>query len=228
MSHILNIWGMWKSLKVLAQLCPILFDPMDWSLPARLLCSWDFPSKNTGVGCHSLLQGIFLTQGLNLGLLHCRWILYYLIHQGSPHLGHSYRKKMSCYWSEEMTCYLSLQYMKMLLWIADNSLFTQNPNVTEHPVFFFNILYFIRSPLLPPRGLWVHLPGRTISAHLLMCPDASKSHMGRYHLWLRNMCGGKKLYQTLLLLGWVNSRMTSVLKELIVLAEQRKSHQEIK
>ena len=31
--------------------------------------------KNTGVGCHFLLQGIFLTQGLNLGLLHCRWIL---------------------------------------------------------------------------------------------------------------------------------------------------------
>ena len=36
-------------------------------------------SKNTGVGCHSLLQGIFLTQGLNLGLLHCRRILYLLV-----------------------------------------------------------------------------------------------------------------------------------------------------
>ena len=34
------------------------------------------PGKNTGVGCHSLLQGIFLIQGLNLGLLHCRQILY--------------------------------------------------------------------------------------------------------------------------------------------------------
>ena len=34
---------------------------------------------------HSLLQGIFLTQGLNLGLLHCRQILYCLSHQGSPH-----------------------------------------------------------------------------------------------------------------------------------------------
>ena len=38
------------------------------------------PGKNTGVGCPSLLQGIFLTQGLNLGLLHCRWILYHLSH----------------------------------------------------------------------------------------------------------------------------------------------------
>ena len=37
--------------------------------PTRLLCPWDSPSKNTGVGCHALLQGIFLTQGLNLYLL---------------------------------------------------------------------------------------------------------------------------------------------------------------
>ena len=43
-----------------------------------------FSSKNTGVYSHSLLQGIFPTQGLNLGLLHCRQILYHLSHQGSP------------------------------------------------------------------------------------------------------------------------------------------------
>ena len=42
--------------------------------PARLLCLWNFPGKNTGGDCHSLLQGIFLTQGLNLGLLNCRRI----------------------------------------------------------------------------------------------------------------------------------------------------------
>ena len=55
--------------------------------PARLLCPWDSPGKNTGMGCHALLQGIFLTQGLNpclLCLLHCRWILYQLSYQGSP------------------------------------------------------------------------------------------------------------------------------------------------
>ena len=50
--------------------------------PARLLCPWNFPGKTTGVGSHSLLQGILL----NLGLLHCRWILYHLSHQGSPSL----------------------------------------------------------------------------------------------------------------------------------------------
>ena len=48
--------------------------------------------KNTGVGCHSLLQGIFPTQGSNLGLLDCRQILYHLRHQGSP-----YRKNKDTY-----------------------------------------------------------------------------------------------------------------------------------
>ena len=38
--------------------------------PARLLCPWDSPGKNSGVGCHFLLQGIFPTQGLNLHLLY--------------------------------------------------------------------------------------------------------------------------------------------------------------
>ena len=52
--------------------------------PTRLLSPWDFPGKRTGVGCHSLLQGIFPTQGVNLGLLHCRQTLHPLSH---PHLG---------------------------------------------------------------------------------------------------------------------------------------------
>ena len=45
---------------------------------------WDFPGKSTGVGCHFLLQGIFPTQRLNLGLQHCRQMLYHLSNQGSP------------------------------------------------------------------------------------------------------------------------------------------------
>ena len=49
----------------------------------RLLCPWNSPGKNTGVGCHFLLQGIFPTQGSNLGLVHCRQMLYHLSHQGS-------------------------------------------------------------------------------------------------------------------------------------------------
>ena len=41
-----------------------------------MLCTWDFPGKNTGVGSDAFLQGIFLTQGSNLGLMWCRQILY--------------------------------------------------------------------------------------------------------------------------------------------------------
>ena len=57
-----------------SQLCLTLCDPMDSSCPG----------KNTGVGSHSLVQGIFLTHGSNPGLPHRRQILYYLSHQGSP------------------------------------------------------------------------------------------------------------------------------------------------
>ena len=54
------------------------------SLPPRRLCSpWNSPGQNTGVGSCSLLQGIFPTQGSNLGLPHCRWSLYQLSHKGS-------------------------------------------------------------------------------------------------------------------------------------------------
>ena len=49
--------------------------------PTRLFHPWDFPGKSTGVGCYFLLQGIFPTQGSNLGLLHCRQTLYHLSHQ---------------------------------------------------------------------------------------------------------------------------------------------------
>ena len=54
-------------------------------LPARLLCPWDFPGKNAGVGCHFLLQGVFLTQGLQPHHLH--WHVYSLLlsRLGSPY-----------------------------------------------------------------------------------------------------------------------------------------------
>ena len=53
--------------------------------PVRLLCLWDFPGKNTGVGCHFLLQGIFLTQGWNLHLLFGRRILYHWATREAPY-----------------------------------------------------------------------------------------------------------------------------------------------
>ena len=51
-----------------------------------LYSPWNSPGQNIGVGSCSLLQGIFPTQGLNPGFLHCRWILYQLNHRGSPRI----------------------------------------------------------------------------------------------------------------------------------------------
>ena len=61
---------------------------MDCSLPGSSIHGifQDIPGKNTGVGCHFLLQEIFPTQRLNPGLPHCRQILYQLSHQGSPRI----------------------------------------------------------------------------------------------------------------------------------------------
>ena len=60
-----------------AQSCPTLCDPINHSTPGSCVRG-DPPGKNTGVGCHALLQGIFPTQGSNSGFPHCRWILYCL------------------------------------------------------------------------------------------------------------------------------------------------------
>ena len=64
-----------KQLKVLViQLCPALCDAVDCNCQAPL--SMEFPGKNTGVGFHSLLQGLFSTQESNPGVLHCKRVLY--------------------------------------------------------------------------------------------------------------------------------------------------------
>ena len=65
--------------------CPTLCDPVDCS-PQGSSVHGNSPGKNIGVGCHSLFQGIFPTEGSNPGLTHCRWILYQLNHQESSRI----------------------------------------------------------------------------------------------------------------------------------------------
>ena len=77
--------------------------------PTRLLCPWDFPGKDMGVGCHFLLQGILLTQELYLGLLHCRQILYQLSYQESSEM------KLSGFSLKYPGIFLGL-YSSKLLW----------------------------------------------------------------------------------------------------------------
>ena len=70
---------------LISRSCPTLCDPMDCN-PLGSSVHGDSPGKNTGVGSHALLQGIFPTQRSNPGLPHCRRILYRLSHQGSPRI----------------------------------------------------------------------------------------------------------------------------------------------
>ena len=84
--HIFNVAVAVQSLSHVQLFC----NPVDW--PSGLLCPWDFPGKNTGVGCHLLLQGIFLTQGSNLCLLHWQAGSLPLSHLGSPSCGYSIYK----------------------------------------------------------------------------------------------------------------------------------------
>ena len=65
------------------QSCSTLCNPIDSTAPGSSW-PWDSLGENIGVGWHACLQGIFLTQGSNLRLPHCRRILYHLSHQGSP------------------------------------------------------------------------------------------------------------------------------------------------
>jgi len=84
----------WKELDMTEQLS--LTHSLPWSeshsvmsdslCPHGLYSPWNSPGQNTGVGRLSLLQGISPTQGLNPGLLQCRWILYQLSHEGSPRI----------------------------------------------------------------------------------------------------------------------------------------------
>ena len=73
----------WCCYCLVPKFCATLFDPMDYSLPGSSVHGIS-PGKNTGVGCHFLLWGIFLTQGSNPRLL--PWQVYSLLlsHQGSP------------------------------------------------------------------------------------------------------------------------------------------------
>ena len=79
------VWNQkWKKVKSLSHV-QLFATPgtVAYKFPLSKGFSRDFPGKNTGVGCHFLLQEIFPTQGLNPGLLHCRQMLHCLSHQGS-------------------------------------------------------------------------------------------------------------------------------------------------
>ena len=111
--------------------CLTLCDCMDCSQSG---CPWDFPGKNTGVGCHSLLQGIFLDQGLNPHLLHWQAGSLSLSHQGSL--------------SDSLACLLS-HFSYVRLCVALWTVALQAPLSVE----FSGQEYWSGLPCLPPGDL---------------------------------------------------------------------------
>ena len=135
---------------LVVQSCATLWEPID--------CTWDSPGKNTGVGSHSLLQGIFLTQGSDPGLLHCRQILYCLSHTGDKKFEikvHTMQLWISIFFKLAICSQLFLLYLlgklnikpRMLLLIPNTpSIETQ----LEFPTIYFFSFY---SNSLVPRNI---------------------------------------------------------------------------
>ena len=73
----------WTKFKKMSLSC-VWLHVTPWTVSCQAPLSMEFSRQDTGVGCHSLLQGIFQTQGVSPGLSHCRQILYHLSHHRSP------------------------------------------------------------------------------------------------------------------------------------------------
>ena len=83
--------------------------------PTRLLCPWNSPGQNPGVGSHFLLQGIFPIQGSNLGFLHYRQPLYNLSHQGSPTKYFALYERKRCETNSNATALMLREYINQPL-----------------------------------------------------------------------------------------------------------------
>ena len=123
--------------------------------PHGLYGSWDSPGQNTGVGSLSLLQGIFPTQGSNSGLPHCRQILYYVSHMGSPRISPT-RYLMFHLPSSlnipqisrlEVNCFLGLGCLRIILCFPES--FSFLVKYTSYVKPFVNSVVNLHVPLLP-------------------------------------------------------------------------------
>ena len=131
--------------------------------PTRLLCSWDFSGKNTRVGCHFLLQGIFPTQGSNPHPLHCRRILYPLSHLETKQYKMYFNLKIDMFncrvWLLNCQTWLKMAF-KFAKTYRSNCPALKNSIVLLYICLVFFFFYWF-SPL--PFSLWVKLTFETVS-----------------------------------------------------------------
>ena len=188
------------------KLCPTLRPHGRW--PARVFCPWNSPGENTGVGCHFLLQGIFLTQESNLCFLHLfQWQMSSLplCYLGSP-TGSLQQQKciLSQCWKIEVwnqvsavlvpsgvsdkeavqVCLLDFDYCQKFLNVllhVDSSLYLLPP--PQHGILFVCICMF---PLLiktPSHWIWGHL--NPIWSHLASVTSAKTQLLVYIHKYQR-------------------------------------------
>ena len=124
-------WGAIAFSSLIMQLCLNLCNPMDCSIPGSSVYG-DYPGKNTRVGCHALLQGIFPTQGSNPGLPHWRQIIHSLSHQGSP--GYVLPLKIYSVVDSKFKTF-ARQVFEDLLWGYERDFISKN-------IFYFDFLFF--------------------------------------------------------------------------------------
>ena len=118
---------------LVAHLWLTICDHMDCSPPGSFI-QGDFPDKNAGVSGHSLLQWIFTTQGLSLGLPHCRQILHYLSHQGRPIVGFPMLNSVSLASDPNLSLEMSEHPLATLMQPWDTALLRQLPQGFTRPL----------------------------------------------------------------------------------------------
>ena len=104
--------------------------------PTRFLCPWDFPGKSTRVGCHFLLQGIFSTQGFNVGLWHCRQMLYPLSHSSVCSLKKIFLSLPAILWNSAFHCYI-FPILLCLSFLLSSQLFVRPSQTNTLPFCIF-------------------------------------------------------------------------------------------
>ena len=171
--------------------------------PARLLCPWNLPGEKTGVGSHSLLQGIFLTQGSKPGLLLCRQILYPLSHQGShlnsneqspffdpgwPELGSSVLLVSSCEgWVLCSQCSLTFGSCKYSWYGA----FPALSSVSSSSFFFFVCFSHQKTIYFYFLKMYFFKKGIFVTAHRLSAVVASRGLLCSCSVWASDRTGSR-------------------------------------
>ena len=148
---------------LVAKSCPTL-QRLHGLQPTSLLSPLDFPGKNTGVGCHFLLQGILLTQGSNLGLLHCRQTLYCLSHQAN----HYICVQSTLFFSENQV-YLQRQ---LLFFVIGLVIFLLPVQIYILPFFTYSLSWdadLYGFYLLVVEGSWQEGGEREVRSYFLCC-----------------------------------------------------------